>query len=304
VSCVQVLDVSVGLRVEVGERHAEAREFVEIDPGLVPQLSQIAERQIFGDTELARRVLGNEVDGAADGVPPEQRALRPAQDLDLLQVGEVENLAASAGDIDAIDIEADAAVRLHRAGVVALDAAKRQPRGGAVAVHRGAAHYVEVGHRAGEIGRVQDSGVRQGGRTERGHRHRDHLLIFAALLRRDDDLFQRSRTGRRWSGGLLSRSGRMAERGDRRAGQYTRNFIFSHRYPPHFRPYQLGSLTISAGHTELFSRSNSHHKEILDPCRYSCWDFESMCQKYYRPNTLEFRSWEKTRARIPTILAS
>jgi hypothetical protein len=55
----------------------------------------------------ARR-LGGDVDRAGGGVLAVERALRPAQHLDALDVEEVESRRAGAGVIDLVDIEADA----------------------------------------------------------------------------------------------------------------------------------------------------------------------------------------------------
>src|SRR6185312_1277483 len=51
-----------------------------------------------------------DVDGAADRVAPEECSLGSSEDLDPVDVGQLEEGADSAGDIDAIDVEADARV--------------------------------------------------------------------------------------------------------------------------------------------------------------------------------------------------
>jgi len=56
------------------------------------------------------RLACGDVDGAGRGVLAEQRALRPAQDLDPFEVEEVHGGRARPGEEDAIDVKADAGV--------------------------------------------------------------------------------------------------------------------------------------------------------------------------------------------------
>ena len=56
--------------------------------------------------DLAR----GEINRPADGVAAKQRALRPAQDLDLLEVEDIEHRSDAAAEVNPIDVDADARV--------------------------------------------------------------------------------------------------------------------------------------------------------------------------------------------------
>jgi hypothetical protein len=64
--------------------------------------------------EFAGGLLRGHVDRAARGVAPEQRALRAAQHLDALEVGDVEHGADRLAHEHAVDVEADLRVREQR----------------------------------------------------------------------------------------------------------------------------------------------------------------------------------------------
>ena len=57
---------------------------------------------------VAGRCLGEHLHRAADGVLARERALRPAQDFDTVEIEQVEQRAEGDASIDIVDVEADA----------------------------------------------------------------------------------------------------------------------------------------------------------------------------------------------------
>ena len=116
---------------------------------------------------------------AAFGVAAEQRALRPAQHLDALDVeqGGVEALLAA--EIDAVDIDADALVARGLVGVERHDAADAD---GQRRLARFEGRDAQRRHGAvGEIGKALDVAVGQRLRVE--HADRDRRALQVGLAR-------------------------------------------------------------------------------------------------------------------------
>ena len=111
-----------------------------------------------------------DLDCAADGVSAEQRPLRPAQDLDTVDVDEVEHVAGGTTDVDAVNVQRDAGVGDRR--VVRL----------ADAANENLAH----GTRAGRGSRLVEFEVRHG-RTQLVHGVDLAGLELRARHRRDRD---------------------------------------------------------------------------------------------------------------------
>jgi hypothetical protein len=62
---------------------------------------------------------GDDADGPADGIAPEQRALRAVQDLDALDIEQILVRADGARVIDAVDVDADARIEVEGKVVLA-----------------------------------------------------------------------------------------------------------------------------------------------------------------------------------------
>ena len=89
----QVLDVAVAAELEAGHAHGDAfaeRQVQRALPAPVRVVAVFHVHEAVGLAELGP--LGDEVDGAAGGVAPEQRALRAAQDLHPLHVEELDGV--------------------------------------------------------------------------------------------------------------------------------------------------------------------------------------------------------------------
>ena len=132
-------------------------------------------------------LLREQLDGAADGVAARQRALRTAQDFDALEVEQVEQRAGQRGQVDVVDVQADA--RFQREVEVGLaDAADVGDEAGAVGLRL---------RREEDVGRLRGDFVDAGlaARLEhvagdRGDGERRFLQILAAELRGHDDFFE------------------------------------------------------------------------------------------------------------------
>ena len=80
---------------------------------------------------MAFGLLREQLDGAADGVASRQRALRAAQDFDAIEIEQIEQRAGQRGQVDVVDVQADA--RFQREVEIGLaDAADVGDEAGAV----------------------------------------------------------------------------------------------------------------------------------------------------------------------------
>ena len=68
----------------------------------------VADGQLGSALEVEGRLVGADVDRAGRAVLAVERALRPAQHLDLLDIEEVEHRRGDTGVIDVVDVDADA----------------------------------------------------------------------------------------------------------------------------------------------------------------------------------------------------
>ena len=132
-----------------------------------------------------RRRVGDDVDQAGQGVGPVQRALRPAQHLDLLHVVQAGH-GAGAGEIHAVDDQAHRRVQRFLELAAFADAAQLQKARsgralGEVQIGDCAEHVVQVGCRAGS----------DFGGAEHADAGRHVAQAVVAEGRRDDDLFDR-----------------------------------------------------------------------------------------------------------------
>ena len=72
----------------------------------VPRLV-LAERELRLGAEVRPRLHGDDVDGTAHGVAPEERALGAAKDLDPLDVDQIKKGRVPGPDVHTVDVEAD-----------------------------------------------------------------------------------------------------------------------------------------------------------------------------------------------------
>ncbi len=135
---------------------------------------------------LRAGIARDDRDGAADGIAPEQGALRPLQHL---HPGDVQHAGVrtdAAGQIDAVHIDADAGV-LVEGEVVLADAADIGSQHRVRSRERRARVQRNVGRDVAQAGDVMDALGLQGLGGHRGHCDRHVLNVLGGLLRRDDD---------------------------------------------------------------------------------------------------------------------
>ncbi len=142
----------------------------------------VADIELDACAELVGRQARGHVDRAAVGVAAEQRALRAAQDLDALHLGEIHLLEAEAVLPDAVDVQADAG-----------QAANVELRLGTA--RAGIQH--DVRHHDAEVAAVGDAAELELLRREGRHRERRALQVGFTARGRDDDFFELRRSGER-----------------------------------------------------------------------------------------------------------
>src|SRR5690606_9668366 len=125
--------------------------------------------------------------GAADRVATEQRALRSAEHLDIVDVEKVHRPADRAAHVDVVDIDADARVD-GRGGIELTDAAYEDDRRGVVARELAVARELQARRDAVEIRRRSNLSTLERFRGQRGDGNRHVLQSFGSPARRDDDL--------------------------------------------------------------------------------------------------------------------
>ncbi len=141
-------------------------------------------------------IAGDDRDRPADGVAPEQGALRPFQDLNPVDIEHGGVGPHAAGQVDAVDIDADARVQVE-GEVVLADAADigREHRVGTR--ERGAGVQRHVRRDVAELGDVVDALLLQRLGGHRGDGDRDVLDVLGGLLGGDHHLLDRARLLRR-----------------------------------------------------------------------------------------------------------
>ncbi len=175
---VLVLDQAVGLDRDVGE-------LGEVDVELAVVLAVVAHAGAHPALELAGRRLGDDAHRTAFGVAPEQRALRPAQHLDPLDVEQRGVEALLAAEIDAVDIDADALVARGLVGVERHDPADAD---GQRRLARFERRHAQARHAAvGEVVEALDVTVLDQRVADHRDRDRRLLQVGRALERADDD---------------------------------------------------------------------------------------------------------------------
>ena len=188
VLCTLVLRQIVQEASPLGRRTAEPDREQVVDQSARRRSAQLV-IAIVADARLARKLgieawlLGRDVDRARGGVLAEQRPLRAAQHLDLLQVDQVELRLAGAPIIDVVDIEADAVLQpVIGQRDIAAKAADID-----IGVARVEAEHLQAGHDLLDLGqRIIARGLQRFGADD-GQRDRHILRAFVAAAGGHDD---------------------------------------------------------------------------------------------------------------------
>ncbi len=132
---------------------------------------------------LAER-LRDVLDRAADGVAPVERALRPAQHLETLDVVDVEHRALRPRDVDVVHVQAHSGLEAPQRVLLPDAADERDER----RVRAARDLQREVGRGLLQPGDVERAGVVEALRRERGHGDRHVLQALVAAPGGDGDL--------------------------------------------------------------------------------------------------------------------
>ena len=174
------------------------------------------------------------MDQPADGVAPEQRALRPAQDFDRRGVVYGQQRTGGRGKIDPVEEHAHRRVEALL-DVVELNSADRDRRG-AVAQDR---IDDQIGRDRAEVEQIARELLFDQLLVERGDRDRHVLDILGALVGGDNDVAEAALLGRRLGGVLRACCGRdQRQHESERSGprrQARANLGFAHRSSPLMR---------------------------------------------------------------------
>ena len=179
----QVLDVAVAVEGEARQAHRHALAEGQIHGAFQTLVPVVA---VFDVQEAARlaqfRPLGDEVDGAAGGVAPEQRALGPAQYLHALHVEELDGVQVRRhGDFVQVQGHAGLAGAPDHQIADAADAEARTAEVGGGERH---VRRVEL-----QVRRVDDLAVLERLAAHGGDGDRHVLNALGHALRRDHELF-------------------------------------------------------------------------------------------------------------------
>ena len=158
----------------------------EVERGAAVNPSETAEAKLRLAAELAGGPLGHDLHRAADRVLAEERALRSAQHLDALDVEQFEHRARRAGEVDVVDVDADARI-LGDDEVGLADAAEEDLREVAAAAAVARVRELHVRRRVGDAAKVAHAQLAERFAAERRNRDRHVLQVLFAPPRRDDD---------------------------------------------------------------------------------------------------------------------
>ena len=130
------------------------------------------------ERELLRELLGHIFDRAADRIAAVQRALRPAQHLDALDIIDIQHGRLRTVEVDVVQIDAHAL--LETGYRILLADAADEGRERRVRPARG--FQRDVGHHGGNVGHVERAALVELGAAEGGNRdrHIDQSLLAAA----------------------------------------------------------------------------------------------------------------------------
>ena len=182
---IEPLDVTFLLLGDAGQTHEQVGRKLEV--GARPQVHPVAAAISAGDitAAVAGRLLGIELDRAADRILAGESALRTAQHLHPVEVEQVEDGAGEGRVIDVVHIEADARLE-RRIEIVLPDTADRRgergAEGGALRLQR------HVRRLRGDLGDVRLAACFEHRGIDRGDRQRRILEVLFTELRGNDDL--------------------------------------------------------------------------------------------------------------------
>ena len=176
-----------------GVREGDVREEVGVAP------AQAAGFEVDAAAAVAHRLLGDDVEGAAQGVAAGQAALRPAQEFDALDVHQVHVGAHVAPQVHAVQIDADR--RIGGDDVVLQTDAAHEDGGvpGAALAEVGLHH---VGGELLDLVELGEAARADAGLIQRGDGGGHVRQCFCPPPRRDDH-FLKPRGGRVIAGGGL-----------------------------------------------------------------------------------------------------
>ena len=173
----------VALVVEVPELGAERVTIADVGDSAAGKGVELAVARFGLEPGLHRRLAATDVDHPADRVGAEQRALRPAQHFDLVDVEKVSQLPGVGAGGDAVNHHA------HRRRLRLLDVGIRQPANRQVGRLRARILLgdQQVRRRALQIADVHRGLVLEHRGVDRGDRDGRGLQGFIAAAGRDDD---------------------------------------------------------------------------------------------------------------------
>ena len=203
----------------------------------------------------------DQIDRAPGRVLAIDRALRPAHDLEMVDIEEIGVQRHRVGDVDAIDVVRDRRLRAVVLRHVEADPANRQI---AFVAFRGRHH--EPGHKAVQIDRIGHRVLLQQVRRQRGDRQRRALHVGFALLRGDHDIGDRRRGGircRRGIGGMRGRGGQHDGKNQRGCAKGTGQPVIGvHRIPPCGGPVPLARGASPIGRVRRCARPLAAQRRI------------------------------------------
>ena len=184
VAGVEILAIAVAL--QPGDRAADAERVADRQSHRADQVDLVvaAIGRPHPRVELMAEPAGDVFERAADRVAAVERALRPAQHLDPLDVEDVEHRRLRARDIDVVDIEADAGLEAPER-VLLADAADEADQGRVGAARDLQRSVRRALHHRGEVDRAL---VLERLAVERGDRDRHVLQALRAAAGGDDDI--------------------------------------------------------------------------------------------------------------------
>ncbi len=249
----RVLNCAIARGDDAIHLHAEIVPLGQVEVDLALVAAEIADAASHVEVEISGRLLGGDVERAALGIAPEQRALRSLEHFDAVQVvkGGVQTLRTA--EIDAVDIDADTGFTRRLVGVRHhADAADVQDQ---VERTRGVGRDGQAGRPAGDqVGQRLDVAIDEIDAVQ--HRNRDWRLlqIFRPLLGGDDHFAEavlrrgggRGGSGRGRSGSVGGETGGR-QRGDPESTETGAAHGQAPKTDPHLVPHIKSCELSSAG---------------------------------------------------------
>ncbi len=181
---VENLDIAIAVLAHARDAHGQVVGQLEIEmpPQINAMIAAIGGFERTGIVALGLHAI--ELDRPAQRIAPGERALRPAQHFDAVEVHQVEQRAGQGGQIDIVDIHAHARFQ-GEVGVRLPDAAdERDDAGAKILILRGQRH---VGGLRRHFGNVGLPACGQHGAIHGSDGQRRILQLLIAELRRHDD---------------------------------------------------------------------------------------------------------------------